>query len=441
MPPPADIILGAGVTGLAAGIASGCPVYEREPRPGGICSSYYMRPGATAPAADAGADGEAFRFEHGGGHWIFGGHPDVLAIVDRLAPCARIARRSSVFFPAEQRYVGFPLQHHLRELAPGLAATALAQMLAPPATPLPPRATMREWMEQQFGPALCEHFFAPFHDAYTAGLWREIAPQDGYKTPLDREQVIRGAREPAAAAGYNVSFLYPEAGLDALIGALAARAELHFGHDVVRVDPAAREVTFADGRTLGYRRLLSTLPLNRMLELTGLAATQPAAPYTSVLVLNVGARRGRDCSDDHWLYLPRTNAGFHRVGFYSNVAEHFLPASDRGRGTAVCLYVERSFRGGEKPDAESIARYADAVVAELRGWGFIGEVDALDPSWVDVAYTWNRPGSTWASEAIGVLAAQGIRMAGRYARWNFQGITDSLRDGFLAGQALKLGAG
>ena len=40
-----------------------------------------------------------------------------------------------------------------------------------------------------------------------------------------------------------------------------------------------------------------------------------------------------------------------------------------------------------------------------------------------------------------MLAAQGIRMAGRYARWNFQGITDSLRDGFLAGQALRLGAG
>ena len=32
-------ILGAGMTGLAAGYASGLPVYEAAPFPGGICSS------------------------------------------------------------------------------------------------------------------------------------------------------------------------------------------------------------------------------------------------------------------------------------------------------------------------------------------------------------------------------------------------------------------
>lgn len=439
MPNPSlpTVILGGGVTGLAAGIASGCPVYESEAFPGGICASYYVRRGSNERLPAPGKLDDAYRFEHGGGHWIFGGHPDVLSIVEQLAPCDRIARRSSVWFPDDGTRVGFPLQHHLHQLGPAVAASALAEILSARETD---GATMSAWLDAQFGPTLGEIFFRPFHDAYTAGLWREIAPQDGYKTPLNLAQVRRGALEPAAPAGYNATFLYPRAGLDALIRPLAARADLHRGHRVRRIDLARREIVFATGAALPYRRVLSTLPLNRTIELAGLGTCSPAAPYTSVLVLNIGARRGPHCPPDHWLYVPRSASGFHRVGFYSNVAEHFLPAADRGRDSATCIYVERSFRGGERPDDAGIAHYSAGVVKELQDWGFIGAVDVVDPSWVDVAYTWNRPGSAWVSEATAALAEHDIRVAGRYARWNFQGITDSLRDGFLAGQALRMNA-
>lgn len=430
------LILGGGVTGLAAGIASGLPVYEAEPHPGGVCASYYLRRGSTQRMSGPGDGGDVFRFEHGGGHWIFGGHPDVLSIVEQLAPCARIERRSGVYFPDQRRRVGFPLQHHLRELDRDLAAAALAEMLA--ARPAA-AATMAAWLDSQFGPTLGELFFRPFHDAYTAGLWREIAPQDGYKTPLDLAQIVRGAFAAPAPAGYNATFLYPHGGLDALVGALAARVDLHAGRRVVAIDLTRRELAFADGARLPWRRLLATLPLNRLLELTGLADALPPDPHTSVLVVNIGARRGPACPDDHWLYVPKSASGFHRVGCYSHVAEHFLPVADRGRGSAVSLYVERSYRGGERPDAAAVAEHADAVVRELQDWGFIGAVDVVDPTWVDVAYTWARPGSGWTGAAIAALAAHDIRVAGRYARWSFQGITDSLRDGFLAGQALRLG--
>ena len=40
------IILGAGVTGLSAGVVSGLAVFEAEAFPGGLCSSYYIRPGS-----------------------------------------------------------------------------------------------------------------------------------------------------------------------------------------------------------------------------------------------------------------------------------------------------------------------------------------------------------------------------------------------------------
>jgi len=63
-------------------------------------------------------------------------------------------------------------------------------------------------------------------------------------------------------------------------------------------------------------------------------------------------------------------------------------------------------------------------------------VEVADPTWVDVAYTWRWPGSRWREEALTMLEARGIFPVGRFARWRFQGIADSVRDGLMAGAAI-----
>src|SRR5260370_8705097 len=84
------LILGGGMTGLAAGFASGLPLYEAAQRPGGICSSYYLQPGAAEPLGDEPTDGEVYRFEIGGGPLICGGdktgHPFIRTHVPLRPP-------------------------------------------------------------------------------------------------------------------------------------------------------------------------------------------------------------------------------------------------------------------------------------------------------------------------------------------------------------------
>ncbi len=70
-------------------------------------------------------------------------------------------------------------------------------------------------------------------------------------------------------------------------------------------------------------------------------------------------------------------------------------------------------------------------------WGWIGEVEVIDHTWIEVAYTWSWPGSSWREKALKVLEEHGIYQAGRYGRWKFQGIAESLRDGIVAGAFLK----
>jgi protoporphyrinogen oxidase len=427
------LILGGGITGLAAGITSGLPVFEAAGNPGGICSSYYVRPGDSKRLAQSPADEDAYHFEIGGGHWIFGGDPSVLRFIRELTNVKSYARRSSVYFPEKKLYVPYPLQNHLRAFDHEIAGQALAEMAQPKSN----FRTMKEWMSQSFGPTLCNLFFYPFHDLYTDGLYDRIAPQDDYKSPVKLSLAIQGAFDDAPAVGYNVTFVYPEPGLNVLAERMAALADINYGKRAVQIDASKREVRFADGSSLSYDLLISTLPLNRMIELTGLAVDAEPDPYTSVLVLNIGAVKGDRCPPDHWLYIPKTNSGFHRVGFYSNVDPSFLPASRRRNGDGVSLYVERAFAGGKKPSEAEVKDYSRRVAGELEAWGFIKEAEVIDPTWIDVAYTWSWPDSQWKHKALKALEAHDICPVGRYGRWVFQGIADSIRDGFFVGASLK----
>lgn len=428
-----NYILGGGVTGLAAGLSSGLPVFEAVAEPGGICSSYYVRPGESERLARAPLDGEAYRFEIGGGHWIFGGDPTVLQFIRTVAPVSSYQRSSAVYFSEQDLYVPYPLQNHLRYLNGEVVRQALKELVKGPGQ----FRTMQEWMTENFGSTLCNLFFFPFHELYTAGLYKTIAPQDAYKSPVSLSHVIQGAFEEAPSVGYNVNFIYPQEGLNTLAQRMASLCDIRYGKRAIEIDVRNKEIAFADGSVAGYETLLSTLPLNKMMQMTGLKVEAIPDPHTSVLVLNIGATRGERCPNEHWLYNPDAKSGFHRVGFYSNVDSSFLPKSARHANNKVSIYIERAYVPGEKPSDAEVSSYANNVVQELQNWGYIEDAEVVDPTWIDVAYTWSYPNSHWKEQALQKLENQGIYQIGRYGRWNFQGIADSVRDGFYAGASFK----
>ena len=422
-------ILGGGVTGLAAGLVSGAPVYEANAYPGGICSSYYLLPQSRDRLTIRPSDEGSYRFEHGGGHWIFGGDPAILRFIQDLSPCQRYTRDSAVYFAREELFVPYPLQLHTDHLAPELARRSTREMAQAAGGQLD---TMEDWLRSCFGDSLVEAFFGPFHHRYTAGLWTSIAPQDAYKSPASPPRDRRGP----GTSGYNVTFLYPKDGLNRLVQRMAAQADVHYSKRVVSIDTKARQLGFADGTEIEYRRLLSTLPLSSMQELTGLVTRERPDPHTSVLVINIGASKGARCPDKHWLYVPDSETGFHRIGVYSNVTGDFVPG---GKPDLVSLYIESAYRGGERPDQKTVEKLCSQTVDELTRWEFIREAEVVDPTWIDIAYTWSWPDSRWRAAALQALEAKGIFMVGRYGRWIFQGIADSIRDGFMAGGALSTG--
>ena len=424
------IILGAGVTGLAAGLYSKYPVFEALEHPGGICGSYYIKPQTNQRQINSPKDEEAYRFEYGGGHWIFGGDSAVLQFMNSLTPFKSYQRSSAVYFPNQDLYIPYPIQNHLSYLDKEIVCQALIEITS--VAKSHPK-TLEDWLYQNFGKTLTDLFFAPFHELYTAGLWTEIVPQDAYKSPVSLESVIKGAFETTQPVGYNTSYVYPVEGLNGLVQKMAALCNVQYNKQAGKIDIKNKEIFFTDSTSTQYEKIISTLPLNRIVEIAGLEITTEPDPYTSVLVLNIGATKGAKCPDEHWLYISYSKSGFHRVGFYSNVDKSFLPLSARIKNDCVSIYVERAYRGGEKPTEEEVRNYSKMVVEELSAWGFIEDAEVVDPTWIDIAYTWSYPASCWKQQTIQALEQHDIYPVGRYGRWVFQGIAESIKDGFVVG--------
>lgn len=427
------VILGAGVTGLACGYSTGFTVFEMNSFSGGICSSYYLSHREQERKLIRRKDQNDYRFEFGGGHWIFGQNSAMVRFLSQFDMLKSYERKSSVYFKEMDTVVPYPIQNNLRYLSGNLVQTILQEVSDP--SEMVPR-TMYDWCESHFGPTLSSLFFHPFHELYTAGLWKTIQPQDGYKTPLDIKRMIKGAHTSNVAEGYNVSFVYPKNGLNAITSKLQEKCNIEFNKKVITIDIEKKVLHFEDGSKHQYDTLVTTLPLNVMQNITGLSSRFKQDPYTSVLVLNIGARKGSKEILDHWIYFPNSESGFHRVGFYSNVDVDFLPESKRN-GNFLSCYVEKSYHGGQKPSPDEIEIFAASAIKELQNIGFIKEPEIVDSTWIDVAYTWSYPDAQWKQEILSALPNYDIFPVGRYATWKFQGILESINDGLQLGSMLS----
>ena len=417
------VILGGGVTGLCSGYERKRTIYEGLHLSGGLCATYYLDSHGKTDRK------RSYRFEKGGGHWIFGNDEDLLGRVKSLSPVKKYSRRASVYFPDLDLYVPYPLQNHAHIFPKNIRKKIQEEMLEPLDKKVP--VILKEWLIYNFGRTLCSLFFLPFHDLYTAGLTGRITIQDLFKSPSNRAIILQGLNGKTPPIGYNTTFVYPKQGLDHLMGKLAGQCDIRFNKKAVSIDRLKKKIFFNDGSHAAYGKLISTIPLNELVKLCTLKEFNVPDPHTSVLVFNIGAQRGAKCPKDHWVYVPGSQSGFHRLGFYSNVDTSFLPEVKQQKDL-VSIYVEISFLPNDKPNAQRLVQLEKQIIEELKGWKYIKEAEVVSSTWINHAYTWNFPGSQWKDESMAYLKNHGIYSIGRYGAWKFQGILDSMKDGFLS---------
>ena len=428
------VILGGGLTGLSAawhldGVES--LVLERDAEPGGLCRSFAE---------------DGFTFDCTG-HLLHLREPRFRDLVERLAPGAFAAheRRAQIFskgtftpYPFQANLHGLPVDT-VKDCVAGFVEALLRREKA--GEPDPQRATFKEWVEAIFGAGIAQHFMLP----YNAKLWRvdldEI--ECGWVSwsiprPTLREVLDGAFGATVRGLGYNPTFLYPRrGGIRALPDAFARRVPaIRTGSAVETIDARRRVVRLRGGETIGYERLVSTLPLDRLLQSTeGLPDEMGAIGrrLRSVRVLNIclGIARPR-LLDAHWVYFPEPEYSFYRIGFPSNLAPGMAP-----RGCAS-VWAERSLLPGEPFDEqEVIATTTDdlrrAGILRARDRVVFARVGVLDPAYV----LYDRHRARHVPRVLETLREHGIDSTGRFGAWEYSSMEGAMRAGADAADRLR----
>jgi protoporphyrinogen oxidase len=324
------VILGAGITGLAAGIKTGGDIYEAKDVPGGLCRS---------------VNEDGFTYEEHGGHWMFGADKRVQKFVGKYCSLKKHTRNAGVYI---NNHYPYPIQ----------------------ATPFEPgkRGTMKRWLSDTFDKSLCSTFLHPFNEKYTAGVYASAAQSNP-------------AKSPAKGKGYNEVFYYPPGGWNRLVEGMADDNNIYYNKTAVHI--AKKTVYFSDNTVARFDRLISTIPLSTLLTITEDAPTAGGLMNTSVAVLNVYGSAGERVPKWNWLYVLDKNASFYRIGFYNNVEPKSAPKG------SVCMYIESAFF-----DNHVTPLYEPQVENKLVEYGYVPWSEyGITFSWIPCAYTWELPGT------------------------------------------------
>ncbi len=398
-----NLVIGAGISGLSAGqvLRGDTLILEKAETPGGLSGRYVAN---------------GFAFDYGGHYFHFQGKPEVRRHVTRFRPFRPFRRDSRVLLLG--RSIPYSLQYHLAYLPEPLRRTIMAEVLAAAGQPAGAYASLEEFLLAHFGPTLHGLFFAPFLGKfYGRPLSGLVAGMDRGSIPVPaREQVLAGSRRRSWGEGYNPFFFYPRGGLQAFINDYARplAGRIRFGEEVLAIETRQRRL-LTDAGSYRYENLISTMPLNRLLEaLRPRPAFDPGRlRHLSTLVVNVVlARRRRRF---HWIYLPETRFPFYRAGYY--------PAEGD-----VTAYLEKTLPPGAPLDRK---RLLGETLLTLRETGMIAGNEELlfqDPKVIPVSYVvFDHEWPRLVPALLDRLRRQGIHAIGRYGGWNYTSMADDIR--------------
>lgn len=422
------LVIGGGVTGLAAGLELGeaCVVLERERRPGGCLRSDHVG---------------GFVVDRTG-HLFHMQEPWALELLERGGLTDWVDHERDARVRTQGHTVPYPIQYNLAGLPPNVVADCLAGLrTAKPVSGV--GRPFSEWARSSFGDGLWNLFFEPYNrklwqfdlDEMTADWARRFVPRP------DLARAIEGAISPRVrdSSGYNSAFSYPaHGGSQAIPDALARLvADLRCESQVVALNWRNKVVTIGTGQEIPYSRLVSTAPITDLI-----AMLAPRLPELENIALELHhnsiayvAFAGRTPPPEwHWIYVADASVRPFRVGNLGSYASDLAPAGH----CLVC--VEQAFAGSDasRVSDDELITDAEQVLVDLDLP--VGD-DALRPMHVghlSPAYVvFTRGSRKLVGHARRTLMERGIISTGRYGAWTYGAAVDAMRQGRAAGRLVK----
>jgi len=328
-----------------------------------------------------------------------------------------------------------PVQLHLHGLPEDTIIKVINDFVESRQAPEQPIKNYADWLLASFGRTFAEQFPMQYTRKY------HLTPAENMSTDWlgpriyrpSLEEVLRGAISPAAPnVHYITHFRYPkEGGFVNYLKKFVPLGNLNLNHEVVSIDPKAREVRFSNGHVTNYDGLVSSVPLPELIRMIKGApqdvvdASQLLACSTCVLV-NIGVNR-EDISNAHMTYFYDEDICFTRLGF-----PHMLTSRNAPPGTGN-IQAEIYFSQKYKPLTGSPDDWIEPVIRDLRKCGLLRENDqilfrnAMMLKYANVIFDLDRASALKTVHAY--LDDLGIGYCGRYGDWGYMWTDESFKSG------------
>ena len=299
------VILGTGPCGLGAAWRlqelnySNVHVFERNSYPGGLASSFQ--------------DDKGFTWDIGG-HVQFSHYPYFTEVMDKVMGDQWFTHRRATWIWMKERFIPYPFQNNIRHLPQKDIDRCIEGLkVAQKGGTLP--TTFKEWITTVFGQGIADLFMIPYNQKVWAYPLKDMSYQwIGERVGVtDLEQVLKSIREEKddTSWGPNSTFRFPIKGGTGEIwkrvhDSLPKNTSL-LEYNLAGIDPKKKVVAFANGDKEPYDILISTIPLDILSSLAGLAVP-PQLHHSAVHVFGIGMKGTAPLhlNTKSWIEIPMT---------------------------------------------------------------------------------------------------------------------------------------
>jgi protoporphyrinogen oxidase len=438
------IILGAGPTGMGAAHRlqelgrEDFLIFDKNSYAGGLATTFQ--------------DNKGFWWDIGG-HVQFSHYSYFDNLMNKLLPNEWLdhERVSQVWI--EDRWVPYPFQNNIHKLPKEVMTECLNGLIDLYKNPKPGKpANFEDWILRTQGEGIAKHFMFPYNFKVWAHEPKMMnADWVGERAAVtDLSRVIGNILENKddVSWGPNNTFRFPKNGGTGEIWKRLAEKigadKFRLNKTVTKINTTKKQITFQDGEKVTYEHLISTIPLDKLVQMSDLPKELQSESkkllHSSTHIFGVGleGKPNKELSKICWMYFPEKSAPFYRATLFSKYSPNNVP--DIKKHWSLMLEVSES---DYKPVNQKTVM--KEVIDGLYNTKLITKTDKIISKWYHREEHGYPIPSTERNAALQALQPELMRRQvysrGRFGMWKYEVANQdhSLMQGVEAANFIVLG--
>lgn len=421
------VILGSGIAGISAGYhlkktGEDVVIYERDSDWGGLCGNFTI---------------DGFRFDKFV-HFTFASDEYIKNIFEQSSPTYPHPPVSYNYWRGF--WLKHPAQNNLAPLPIEEKVKIIEDFVNRPRMDIEDINNYEEWLRVQYGNYFAENY--PF--AYTRKYWG-VEPKELetkwvgnrlHVSPLS--EVLRGSYAEQAENFYYTKYMkYPKkGGFRSILNKCRDGLDIRFNKEVVKIDTKSKTVTFKDGTSEIYSRLVSSLPLPEIVKMLDnvpddVMTAAGALMHTCGYMVSLGFKKP-DIAKYLWFYIYDEDI------LSSRVYSPGLKSPDNVPAGCSSLQAEIFFSNKSViPDKEIVL---NNTIEKLIGMGLFKKDDIVVQDIRFEKYAnviFDKDIYKNRKIVLDYLTSCGIESIGRFGKWEYMWTHQAFADGMSVVQKAK----